>query len=90
MASTLKIQPSWQGSLSHKAFGNEMSIGRKYPEKSQIGFGDPFALDVIRIATSNVSRRLGEVAQVVPLSDYSMSNRQNHTLCVASYSGYVS
>ena len=45
MASTLKIQPSWQGSLSHKAFGNEMSIGRKYPEKSQIGFGDPFALD---------------------------------------------
>jgi dGTPase len=67
-----------------------MSVGRKYPERSQIGFGDPFALDVIRITASNASRRLGEVAQVVPLADYSMSNRQNHTLCVASYSGYVS
>lgn len=67
-----------------------MSVGRKYPERLQIGFSDPFALDVIRIVTSNISKRLGEVAQVVPLSDYSMSNRQNHTLCVASYSRYVS
>lgn len=83
-----RIPSSWKGTLKDKAFRTEATLGRKYNKREDLD--DVFLSDFTKVASSALFRRLGGVAQVVPLAGCRFSNRLSHTNSVLFFSLYVS